>query len=299
MITLDLQRLENVIEEIRIAVAQQEDISNLAVSIAGIKEAFETHWETNHIPFSEKILEKLNEGIPTPVLTVCGQGTREIRFTQYLAYYLDPSKNHGLGSSLLKYVFGTIAKELSTDWVDKCEVIPELWIGNYTNNHGKVTGCNCDIGILGSTFAIMIEQKILSGEDTGRTSGLRQLQRYSEVLSKNPKYKDKQVIKVFLTPFGKVPLKASGWVAMSYDEIVEGCYNLLKRDGLTVTARENLRSLLVDLIIGPYENTEDLIIEIKRLANNLISGHYSLKDIIGFRRITDDNRMLINILLEG
>ena len=301
MIVLDIQRLENTIKQIKDAVAEKEDISILADSIVSIKRAFESHWQENYIPFAEKILDKLIEGIPTPVLTVCGQGTREIRFTQYLAYYLDPSKDHGLGNILLKAVLGPVTKELTLDWANDCEVIPEIWIGNYFNEHGKKVGCNCDIGILSRNFVIMIEQKILSGEDTGKTVGLSQLQRYSEVLESNRDYSDKQVIKVFLTPSGRVPEKAKaiGWISMSYGDIIDNCYNVLKKGNLNITARENLRSLLVDLIIGPYEDTEDLIVEIKKLANSLVVGNYNLIDIVGFRGITDENSLLINVLMEG
>ncbi len=69
--TLDLQRLEYVINQIKDAVADQGDVSTLAESIASIRQAFESHWQDSYIPFAEKILGKLDEGIPTPVLTVC------------------------------------------------------------------------------------------------------------------------------------------------------------------------------------------------------------------------------------
>ena len=300
MLVLDIQKLKNAINHIKDAVAEQGNTSNLANNIASIKQAFESHWQENYIPLAEKILDKLNEGIPTPVLTVCGQGTREIRFTRYLAYYLDPSKSHGLGNRVLKSVLGTIAKEFNPDWAENCEIIPEKRLGNYPDGQGKEAGCFCDIGITGDSFAIIIEQKILSGESMGRTTGLSQLIQYAEVLKENQNYMGKQVIKVFLTPSGEVPVKAKavGWIGMSYGEVIENCYEILKKAHLTATARENLRSFLVDLIIGPYEDTEELQ-ELKSLALKLVTGDFIMKDVISFSSITNDNRMLINVILEG
>ena len=85
---------------------------------------------------------------------------------------------------------------------------------------------------------------------------------------------------------------------MSYGEVIENCYEILKKAHLTATARENLRSFLVDLIIGPYEDTEELQ-ELKSLALKLVTGDFIMKDVISFSSITNDNRMLINVILEG
>ena len=46
-------------------------------------------------------------GLPVPVLSVCGQGTQEVRYTKLLGYYMNPSGRHGLGSRVLKSIVKT------------------------------------------------------------------------------------------------------------------------------------------------------------------------------------------------
>ncbi len=62
----------------------------------------------------------IKKGLPTPVLTVCGKGTREIRFTRYLAYFLDPNGKHGLSSKFLKAVMREEAPEIDQTAFEHC-----------------------------------------------------------------------------------------------------------------------------------------------------------------------------------
>ncbi len=296
---MDLASLQNVITEIQYVMGKVKGVKRLDSVIGDIKTAFETYWQDEHVPLAKMLLEKIRDGVPTPVLTICGRGTQEIRYTRYLAYYLDPGKNHGLGSGLLKTIMASYDEDLRENWAEECQVIPELWIGNYINKKGKTYSCFCDIGIIGSDFAIIIEQKILSGEDSGSRVGLSQLKRYSAAIDENPEYNNRIVLKIFITPTGRLPSGALEWVSLSYNQIIESAYTLLESGKLTPVARENLCRLLMDLAIGPYEKSDKLITAIQQASEEITNGMFNLQSIISFRRLVEENRMIINIITEG
>ncbi len=256
-----------------------------------------------HLPLAQEIITVIEKGIPTPVLTVCGRGTQEIRFTRYLAYFLNPQKNHGLGASLLRRVLGHEADifGLKTDWAEECSVEPEFWLGNYPDKSGRKTGCFSDIGIVGSDFAFVIEQKISSGEGPAGETGLSQLRRYSKVLEENPNpaLAGKKVIKIYLTPSGREKRDIDNWLPISHLQIIERARQCLAETGISSVARENLRRLLIDLCLGPYDETEELISEIEDAAVGITGDPVSLQEVVKFRRLVENNRLLINLLLEG
>jgi hypothetical protein len=228
-------------------------------------------------------------------------GTQEIRFTRYLAYFLDPQKNHGLGTSLLRCVLDQEACSfgLQENWVDDCSVIPEFWLGNYIDKNGRKTGCFSDIGIGGSDFAFVIEQKISSGEGPAGETGLSQLRRYSKVLEENPAFAGKKVIKIYLTPSGREKGDIDDWLAISHLQIIERARQRLADTGISSVARENLRRLLIDLSLGPYDETEELISEIEGAAVGITGDPVSIQEVVKFRRLVENNRLLVNLLLEG
>jgi hypothetical protein len=297
----NIRSLEAVIRNIKQAKIQEAKRSAaLPEIIKQIKEAFLKYWQEEHLPYVTKVSSAIKKGLPTPVLTVCGRGTQEIRFTRYLAYFLDPHKKHGLKASFLKAVLQQEARGLRTDWFNHCEVVPELWIGNYMTKSGKIFDCYCDIGILGNDYAIIIEQKILSGEDTGGAdTGVRQLKRYNWALSHNPEFRGKRIIKLYLTPTGRINNKAGDWRPLSHADLIARALKLFADEGLTLTAKENLRRFLVDLSIGPYQKTEEVIDQIEETTEVLLEGDFNLSALLKFRRLADDNRMMLNALMEG
>lgn len=80
MYKMDLNSLESVILKIRIASTQEETTADpgLSEKIASIKKAFQDYWRSEHLPLAARIAEVIDDGLPTPVLTVCGRGTQEI-----------------------------------------------------------------------------------------------------------------------------------------------------------------------------------------------------------------------------
>ena len=301
---MDLKKLEIAIDRIRSSSTQAKEKPppGLNEIIASIKKVFQDYWRDEHLPLAINIAKTIGEGIPTPVLSVCGKGTREIRFTKYLAYFMDSKKDHGLGSLLLSTAFDEIARDfkLAEDWADDCTVIPEYWLGRLANKKsGKKRDCICDIGIVGSDFLFAIEHKILSGEGPAGETGLTQLQRYSRAIDKNPEFKDKIIIKIYLTPTGKENKGVMDWLPMSHLHIIKQAQQCLAGTNISETARENLRRLLIDLFLGPYEETEELILEMKDAALSLTVDPVSLHEVVKFRRLVENNRLLINMLLGG
>lgn len=299
---MELEKLKSVIAHIRSASTQtQERIPpGLNDRIASIKKAFQDYWRTEYLPLAARIAKTIDEGIPTPVLTVCGKGTREIRFTKYLAYFMDPQKDHGLRSMLLQSVFEEEARDsgLPDGWADNCIVMPEYWMGNYTTKSGETKGCFCDIGIVGNDFVFVIEQKILSGEGPAGRTGLTQLQRYSKVIGKNPEFKDKIVIKIYLTPSGQKK-EGDNWLPLSHLALIRRAWQRLADANISETAKGNLRRLLIDLYLGPYTETEEIIAEMKDAAVCITKDPVTLKEVVRFRRLIGYNQVLVNLLLEG
>jgi hypothetical protein len=269
-------------------------------SISAIKQSFQKNWQEEHLPSVKLVYSAIIKGLPTPVLTICGKGTMEIRFTRYLAYYLNPSRNHGLKSSLLRAVLKEEAQKLGIDWFDNCKVYKEYCIGNYKTMSGRNIDCYCDIAIMNHDYACIIEQKILSGEDPGSLDkGARQLKRYSMAISNNPEFSNKRVVKIFLSPTGRAGGEVDGWVSLSHEDLIFRATKLLADKELTFTAKENLRRLLIDLSFGPYQKTIETIDEIEKSAEQLLNKGFNLSTLIKFRKLVNANRITINILTEG
>ena len=193
---MDLRKLKNTINEIKLVYDNQEKISNNKESLSieklqtiikdikstykdnrleeklkervnSIKKAYICNWKAENISFVRKVINNLDpdKGIPTPVLSVCGKGTKEIRFTKYLAYYLDDNKSHGLNNKLLYYLLNKECQEAQFPnvWYQNCFVNEEYRLGKIKYKN-KRASCIADIVIQGNEFAIIIEHKIMSSE---------------------------------------------------------------------------------------------------------------------------------------
>ena len=66
-----------------------------------ISDCYHREWEKEKLEFAQSFLARTWAGMPLPVLSICGRGTQEIRYSKSLGYYLDGSKSHGLGSRYL------------------------------------------------------------------------------------------------------------------------------------------------------------------------------------------------------
>lgn len=280
----------------------RDDNTQLKKTIIKIKNSFLSNWRKEQLPFVTTVVNKmdLKSGIPLPILSICGKGTQEIRFTKYLAYFLDPNKQHGLQDRLLETMLNPECKRfgLDKDWRVGCEVVPEINLGEVSNGIESV-GCFADIGIVGNDYLIVIEQKVLSSESKHSKSELNQLRRYNVALETNEDFRDKKHIKIYLTPQRKNSNSTSDWINLTHSDIISRGLVLLKSSDLPKTGRENLLRLLIDLAVGPYEIMEDIADEINVLGNRIITEEFNLATFIRFKRLIDDNRQFVELLMEG
>lgn len=293
--------IENIISNIKTASYKRDD-NNLEGKINKIKGAFITNWETDNIEFIKSFVNNitLDNGIPLPILSICGQGTQEVRFTKYLSYFLDPNKKHGLQDNLLQALFNPECKlsELDLNWSKNCKVVPEIKLGEVDGNN-KTIGCFADIGIEGEDYIIIVEQKILSDESKHPDSNLNQLERYNIALDNNSRYKYKKKIKIYLTPNKSNKEKSYGWLSLTHEELIDRGIKLLQSKNISKIGKDNLVRLLIDLAVGPYEVLEESLDEIILLGNKLVSKKFHLGRIIRFNKLFEANRKVIEILLEG
>lgn len=277
----------------------EKDSSKIKELIMDIKLTFNDSWVTERLPAVLKCKELLEAGIPTPSLSVCGKGTREIRYTQYLAYFLDPKRLHGLNNSFIRNVFcGLKEKCYMKDlcW-DNIRVESEVNIGCIKTETSTIN-CFCDIEISDPSMSIFIEQKIDSSESGHKSTTLSQLQRYSKVIENNTKYKNKSVYKFYLTPSGKNSGNSPDWHAVMHSEFVRYGLKTLTDKSISITAKANLSRMLIDLVIGPYHKTEEILFELKDISDQLISNGYQLNKYIEWSNMIEESEILIE-LLEG
>jgi hypothetical protein len=214
---------------------------------------FETKGKTRYQLLQRAIK---GEGVPLASLSVCGRGTREIRYTQLLRYFLDPKEPHGLNSKLLGAVIGPDMqsagyKTRSVNWT-QASVEAEFNLGN-VRIKGKEFGCTVDLFIQVQDYVIMVENKINSPETGVVSSGeISQLKRYSTALSANfPQVSSKNLLKIFLTPDGRAPKEDLDWIPTSYQQLIGRVVKLFNDDGISQVGRHNLSCFLWDLITGP------------------------------------------------
>jgi hypothetical protein len=195
-------------------------------------------------------------GLPVPVLSVCGEGTAEVRYTKLLAYFLDSRNRHGLGGLLSRAVFSDMIDCGHTLPFDACTAQSEVFIGETTIG-GKSVQNNLDILIDVGGHKILIEQKINSAE------GEYQLTRYSEAIRKTAK--DVPLHCFFLTPDGRDG-QEDEWTPLSYSVMISRMCSVLECHALSGPARHNLRSLLWDLLLGPLAQDKVWMDELQKLT---------------------------------
>lgn len=293
--------IENIISNIKRA-SYKRDENKLEEKINNIKSVFIRNWERDNVPLIRNLVNTINldKGIPLPILSICGQGSQEVRFTKYLSYFLDPDKKHGLQDKLLQALFNSECELLGLDlnWSRNCKVLPEINLGEIPGNN-KTIGCFADIGIEGEDYIIIVEQKISSSESKHPDSNLNQLERYNLALDSNPKYKDKKKIKIYLTPNKSNKEQFYGWLSITHEELIDRALKLLQSKNISKIGKENLVRLLIDLAVGPYDVLEEHLEEIIILGNKLIDEKFHLKRFVRFNKLIDDNKKVIEILMEG
>lgn len=262
--------------------------------IQSITEAYSREWTREKLELAQNFLSRTWSGIPLPILSICGRGTQEIRYSKYLGYFLDGSKSHGIGSRFLDELLNMVMdNEIDTS---QAYVETEKWIGKAKTQDGYVN-CICDNVITCKNFVVFIEQKIKSGESNSidRDS---QLRRYDEAISTNEEYLDRKHIKIYLTISGRESVRSPNWHPVSHQTLIQAGLNVMHKGGISSVARDNLKRLLLDLLLGPIEKSEELLQSLVESAKAAVLTN-DFSERLRFDRVISQNEMLVKILMEG
>ncbi|MRR35543.1 hypothetical protein EG829_12865 [bacterium] len=297
------QQLSSVIERIVAArKAESQQVSagmptamRTAAVVEAIRRAYHEDWEKQRLQFAIDFLARIREGIPLPVLSVCGQGTQEIRFSTYLGYFLDGGRPHGLGSRYLDSLLSLLGvADLNTS---DAIVETEKWLGQ-AHGRNEMVNCVCDIVIRCDGHIVFIEQKIKSGESDNPKSETSQLKRYDEAIAANPEFRGLNQVRVFLTPTGKTSSKSPHWQPLSYGDLIDAGLRTYHRGDLSNTAWENLRRFLLDISLGPFDRAERDLLRIAELAQMATTAS-RFSDRLRFDRTVSRNQRIVDLLMEG
>jgi hypothetical protein len=196
-------------------------------------------------------------GLPVPALSVCGEGTAEVRFTKLLAHYFDSRNRHGLGGLLARAVFEDLIPGGGVLPFESCTAQAEVSLGLAPDGSGRLVYNSLDILIVVGCHKILIEQKINSAE------GDSQLDRYTKGAA--VLFGDKDVHKFFLTKDGRDGSN-EGWAPVSHAQLLYSMAAVLDSHALSATARHNLKALLWDLLLGPLAQDRGWIEELHAFA---------------------------------
>lgn len=275
--------------------AQNLSTVDFADLVKKINEAYHLDWEKEKLEFAQNFLARTWSGMPLPVLSICGRGTQEIRYSKYLGYFLDGTKSHGLGFRYLDALLNLVTEEKIDTYNAKVE--SEKWIG-IAQDDTESAGCFCDNVVFCNHHVIFIEQKINSGESNNPRIEKTQLLRYNEAINKNEEFFGKKLVKIYLTPTGKQSSNTIGWEPVSHHDLVNIGMTVLNKGGISTVARDNLKRFLLDLLLGPFKKTENEIQELVELAKASVLKP-SFTDRLRFDRLVSQNELFVNILMEG
>lgn len=306
MDTLELERLKSTIAKIQETSTQSLKVTNsnarLRKRISIIHDTFLSNWENEYLPEIQNLNGRIRQGIPTPVLTVCGRGTQEIRWTKYLSYFLNPTNNHGLSDLLCRMVIDSIIADDNISYGDYriLEVRDEVSLGEVIaenkSQEKESKDSVCDIVITTDKFTLFCEQKILSSESNALTPDLTQLCRYTKAIDQNITYSKLHKIKIYLTPTGKLPKNACGWKPWRHSDIIDSCIRLLKNPNLSTIAHDNLRRFTIDLALGSSNQTERIITMMKTLSDDLIENGFKLYPYLQLSNLNTEHPHLTKII---
>jgi hypothetical protein len=132
----------------------------------------------------------------------------EVRHSNFLAYLLDPRKNHGLGSLFLKRFLQAALASRREPGIAPVDI--ELWRSEGTEVLREWKNIDIMLRDQANRIAVIIENKIDSKEHSN------QLQRYFDV--SEHEFQGWTIVPIYLTPGGEPP-SDSRYVAMSYAKV--------------------------------------------------------------------------------
>lgn len=214
----------------------------------------------------DPIIEELELKLKAPnIFYILKFESAEIRHSNFLAWLLNPRRNHGLNDLFLKKFLKNIFSYQEYDWMDEF-TIDTIELGA---TEVKREWQHIDILIICTDFVVCIENKLLSKEQPN------QLTRYRKKVEKY--YKGYNCAYVYLTPSGKLPEKKEDrerYSVYSYYDISNSIKTILNiyskmlndkvvtylEDYLTLIKREIMKDdELVDLVKKIYATHKDAL----------------------------------------
>lgn len=173
------------------------------------------------------------------IFEAIGMVHQEIRHSRTLAFFLDPTKPHGIGSDFLKRFIGLTNIGQPTS----------ISIGNLDNTFVRTENKNIDISIVNhdSRFVIAIENKIWAGEHGDQLSSY-----HTQVEQDWPGYDRKFIL---LTRKGRKPTRQrdrESWIGIAYPDILRELIELCGHDGTQLLISHYV-SMMEKHILGDEE----------------------------------------------
>ncbi len=210
----------------------------------------------------EVLLEKFN------VFEAIGVVRQELRHSNFLAFLLDPSQNHGLGEAFVKRLLQRAISGPQSEGLPITPIDLDSWDLHNATVHREWQ--NIDILILEESIklAIIIENKIEGTESPG------QLKRYYETVKKHfPAY---NIVCLYLTPEGDMP-SHEDYIPISYKLVCEVVETLIRTKESVLgpdllTLIKNYAVMLRRHIVGESE--------IAKLCQKIYHKHQRALDLI-------------------
>lgn len=215
----------------------------------------------------DPLLEQLNDSLSKfNLFEALGAVRQELRHSNFLAWLLNPSENHGLGDYALRKFVMLVAREIN----DPSANISPSW--PLENAEIRREWRNIDILIADpqKKYVVVIENKIYSGEHSG------QLERYQDIVE--TEYPNAVRLFVFLTPYGMLPQnEESDYLPLDYSTIHQLITDVL-------VAKQNTLSTDVQTFISHYNAMlERHLLEetpIAKLCREIYAKHQHALDLI-------------------
>jgi hypothetical protein len=190
----------------------------------------------------------------------------EVRHSDFLAYLLDPGRNHGLGDRFLKAFLQCALRGSANQTVTPNGV--DVW--NLTSAEVRREWQNIDIFIRDDSvrLAVIIENKVESEEHSN------QLARYYQCVAQD--CKGWNILAIFLTTEGESP-SDKRFIALGYDQVSGAIERLL---GLNSRALDSgVRTVMEHYVemLRRYIVTES---EVSELCRRIYSKHKQALDLI-------------------
>ncbi len=210
---------------------------------------------------------------PFNIFEAIGMETQEIRHSNFLAFLLDPSQNHGLGDTFLKRFLQRALVDASNTLIPITPIDVDLW--SFDQMIVQREPLNIDILLVdeANELAVIIENKIGTGEHSG------QLSRYYDSVRRH--YPGcRKIIGLYLTPKGEIPFDETDkrrYLTMNYGQVHTLLEDLIKSRNsvlgpdVSVTIRHYIQLLRRHVVGDP---------DIDALCRRIYQAHKRALDLI-------------------